>query len=161
MHKHNSIPSLRPRSISFRGCLVDPYSDRLLSLLHENNWDLAMKLIRRGEGLRWTSFGWTVLHFALWKLAPERLVIALLRGGLSANEPDIEDGKSSLHYAIQFHPNAVAALLSYSADTNLEDVGINNISLTNKQLTLSKEPRCNTGHFGRRKGESRDIKTTC
>ena len=111
-------------SSCFSHCLVDPYSDRLLSLLHEDNWDLAIKLIRKGEGLRWTSFGWTVLHFALWKLAPEGVVVALLKSGLSANEPDNEDGKTGLHYAVQFHPRSVPALLKHFGDSNSEDVSL-------------------------------------
>jgi len=113
------------RSAFFRHCLVDPYSDRLLSLFHEDNWDLAMKLIRRGEGLRWACFGWTVLHVAIWKLAPDGVVVALLNSGLSANEPEYEDGKTALHYAVQFHPRCVPALLNHCADCNSEDVGQN------------------------------------
>jgi len=91
--------------------------------MHEKNWDMAMKLIKRGEGLRWTSFGWTVLHFAMWKMVPDRVLLALLNRGLSANEPDSEDGKTALHFAVQFHPASVGALLEHAADPNTEDVG--------------------------------------
>jgi len=99
-------------------CFSDPYSDRLISLLHEAHWENAMKLIRRGEGLHWTSFGWTALHIAIWKLAPDRIILAMLRGGLSANDKDYEDGETAVHFAVKFHPKSVKALLENSGDCN-------------------------------------------
>ena len=103
-------------------CLSDPYSDRLLALMHDSNWDLAMKLIRKGEGLKWSNFGWTVLHFAMFKMAPETVVIAMLRAGLSPNKRDFEDGKTAVHFAVQYHPQVIQALLAFSGDGNIEDV---------------------------------------
>lgn len=107
---------------NLRGCFVDPYSDKLLGIFHEQNWDNALKLIRRGEGLRWSSFGWTMLHFAMWKAAPVNIVLAMLSGGLSANEKDNEDGKTAVHFAVQFNPSSVQALLEHAGDSNYEDV---------------------------------------
>jgi ankyrin repeat protein len=107
--------------LGLSACVADPYSDRLLSKLHEKNWDMAMKLIKRGEGLRWRNFGWTVLHFAMWKMAPDSVVIAMLKGGLSANERNAEDGKTAMHFAVEFNPQGVPALIKYSGDSNVED----------------------------------------
>jgi ankyrin repeat protein len=126
------------------GCLADPYSDRLLSILHESNWDVAMKLIRKGEGLRWSNFGWTVLHFAMWKTAPEIIVIAMLKGGLSANERDIEDGKTAVHFAVQFNPKTVSALLEHAGDSNFEDVR-ENMSYIFQSILTDKSHEQNQG----------------
>ena len=106
----------------FCPCLVNPYSDRLLYFLLEKNWEKALKLIRKGEGIRWKSLGWNILHVALWELAPEFVILALIRHGISPNERDIEDGRGALHYAVLYHPTTVKTLVNLSAEVNSQDV---------------------------------------
>jgi hypothetical protein len=102
--------------------MADPFSNKLMEALHMKNWDLTLKLIRRGEGLRWCNFGWTVLHFAMLQAAPRCIVIAMLRAGLSANECAMEDGKTPLHSAVMYNPESIPTLLEHNGDTNHADV---------------------------------------